>query len=119
LPRSSKSAFEHGVALQGVLGENAFERIAALVQQAEQQVLGGDEFILQLLCLGGGGVQRVLKILRGIHLRRALHLGAATELGVQIGGERADAHAELLQELGTKPSSCSAKAKARCSPSSC
>ena len=82
--------------------EHAAKRRAALGQQAKQQVLGADVLVAQLRRLGMCCVERLLEFATKIKVGRTgtLDLGAAAELGIEVGLKLGQVHPDALEQGG-------------------
>ena len=112
---------EQGVAPEVVLLEHAAKRRAALGQQAKQQVLGADVLVAELRRLGLGGVERLLQF--GLRYRSAVLAPCTLARRPSSASRSACSLAKSTpvrwSRVGMMPSCCLARARARCSPSTC
>jgi hypothetical protein len=98
-----RGVFLDVLAILVVRGENLFQRRAAFVQQAKQQMLGADKIILELVRLLLGGFERLTEFGSRIRLAAALHLGATGEFSLQVLLHARGRHSELLQQWLNQP----------------
>ena len=89
---------EHRVARELVGLEQLLERLTAFRKQAEEQVLGGEEFVLQLARLGLGGVKGLLQVLPEVNVAGAgaLHFMPARQFLFQVCLQHRQRDAKLL-----------------------
>ena len=94
--------FEDEIALEAVGGEDFLQAPAALFEDAEEEMLRGDEVVLELGGVGLGGVEGLLEILAGEDIggTGAGDFDAAAQLGLEVGGEAGQGDTELLEKLG-------------------
>ena len=101
LPRSSASARSTTSRLSPCAWKIFFSDGAAVVEQAEQQMLGADVIVLELAGLGLRGIQRLLQVRaeKQVAAAGALDFVAAGQFAFQVRLELRGRHADLLQQL--------------------
>ena len=74
--------FQHRFARDPVSGEQALRRLAALLRQRQQQVLGGDVVVLELVGLFETQAQGFLQAGAHVGLRRPFHPGKLGQFSI-------------------------------------
>ena len=98
LPRTDGQRLEHLLARDAV-GLQLIDggRLAGLVQQAEQQVLGADVLVLHRLGFGLRGVEHDAQARGEVRLRTAVRLGLLGQVGAQRAGDGRGIDVQLAQ----------------------
>ncbi len=97
-PRTATSALQDGVVGGAGAVEQLAGRVAALLGEGQQQVLGGDEFVLEMAGFVEGALQHLVERLREIHAGLASGgLGQVAKQAPGLGDDGIRMHAAFFQ----------------------
>jgi hypothetical protein len=92
-----RERLEDRLAVGAGVAQRAAGRVALLARDREQQVLGGDVLVLELLGLGECSLEHARRGARELRLRAARHLRQRREPALELGRQLLDRDTELLQ----------------------